>query len=286
MLNEVLHIAHAKGWFDTGKPFEKAVYLSQGASLWMVLTRQGRPDTFVKFSRLVNLATEAGRCAMASRCHPEQAPRFVGHHVQGSLEVLVSRAVQFRSVTATMTKSRRDAAAVKTGLLSYFARTRALAGAESATHARWLDEVEGYFATHALHALAEPALHRLRLRLGELPATHQHGDLVVNNLGLGPARELIVFDWEDFGVVALPGLDLFTLEQAFEHEAELAAAKGQRSTPQRMLDVPGCCAAMGLPPGLYDELRLVYALIFRYIKRGYGPEIQVRLERLIQRLAP
>jgi hypothetical protein len=285
MLNEVLRIAHVQRWFDTSAPFEKAVYLSQGASLWMVLTRGGRPDTFVKFSHLVSLATEAERCAMASRCHPEHAPRFVGHHAEGSMHVLASRAVQFRSVTATMTESRGDAAAVKAGLLRYFARTRALAGAESATHARWLSEVQAYFASHPLQTLAEPALRHLRLRLGEMPATHQHGDLVVNNLGLGPARELILFDWEDFGAVALPGLDLFTLEQAFEHEAELAAARGQRSTPRHMLDVAACCAAMGLAPSLYEELRLCYALVFRYIKRNYGPEIQGRLDRLIRRLA-
>ena len=47
--------------------------------------------------------------------------------------------------------------------------------------------------------------------LDRLPHVSQHGDLVINNLGRA-ARGMVIFDWEDFGRVTLPGFDVARLD--------------------------------------------------------------------------
>ena len=283
MLNSVLGIVRQEGWADLDRPFEKTIYLSQGASLWFILSRQGIPETFVKFNSLGSLEVEAARCALACVAFPAHAPRFIGYRCQGNLHVLASQAEQFRAVTATMTESRGEARAVKNGLIAFFVRQaqQALASVQDRSTG-WLEQVEAYYAVHELAPVARRTLEKVRTRLGEWPATCQHGDLVMNNLGLRPTGSLIIFDWEDFGAVALPGLDLFTLEYSLEYSAKLARASGQVSRPERFLDIAACCAAQNLTIGDYKSLRLAHALTFLFIKRNYGPEIQGRLRELIQ----
>jgi hypothetical protein len=43
-----------------------------------------------------------------------------------------------------------------------------------------------------------------------LPAAPQHSDLAINNVGRTPER-FVLFDWEDYGRVTLPGFDFATL---------------------------------------------------------------------------
>ena len=89
MLNRVLDLLASAGWFDVVTPFEKTINLTQGACLWLLLTRSGDCDTYVKFTDCISLAQEAQRCAAAYDCYPTLAPRFVGYLHQGGLDVLV-----------------------------------------------------------------------------------------------------------------------------------------------------------------------------------------------------
>ena len=285
MLNRVLGIVRRQQWVELDPPCEKTIYLSQGASLWVILSRHGNPEAFVKFSRLVSLETEAGRCALASRCFPDHAPQFIGYRQEEELHVLASRAEQFRTVTATMTESRDDSLAIQHGLLAYFKQQGRQAQVSHTTSSfDWLERLEAYFADHDLAGTARRAFGEVRTALLSLTPASQHGDLVMNNLGLRPSGRLVIFDWEDFGDVGLPGLDLFTLEYSFEHEASLARTRGQRSRPERFLDLAACCDAQGMSVASYHALRIAHALAFLYIKRNYGPEIQGRLRHYIAAL--
>ena len=281
MLNRVLGIVHRQGWVDLDPPCEKTIYLSQGASLWIILSRDGSPQAFVKFSRLVSLEVEAARCALASQSFPVHAPSFIGYHREDDLHVLASRAEQFRTVTATMTESTHDAQTVRRGLVGYFEQQSLQAQTASSPSTDWLQRLEAHFADHDLARIARQSLGEVRAQLSKLTPIRQHGDLVMNNLGLRPCGSLIVFDWEDFGDLSLPGLDLFTLEYSFEHEAARARAQGQRSHPGKLLDLEACCSAQGMSVADYRALRVAHALAFLYLKRNYGPEIQARLRNHI-----
>ena len=286
MLNRVLDIVHRQGWADLDLPCEKTIYLSQGASLWIILSRAGHAEAFVKFSRLVSLEVEAARCGLASASFPDHAPPFIGYHQQDDLHVLASRAEQFRTVTATMTESSADAQAVREGLVGYFKQQSLQANSANAiAPTDWLQRLEAHYADHDLAGIARHSLGKVRAQLPRLIPARQHGDLVMNNLGLRPCGSLVVFDWEDFGEVGLPGLDLFTLEYSFEHEAARARAQGQRSHPDKFIDLDACCAAQHLSVADYRSLRVAHALAFLYLKRNYGPEIQGRLRNHILSLA-
>ena len=136
-----------------------------------------------------------------------------------------------------------------------------------------------------MQATAAIGLQRLTQALPSLPALPQHGDLVLNNLGLRPNRELVIFDWEDYGAVMLPGLDLFTLDNSIRQDLDLRRASSPSPTSACGLDIGRLAAALGLSRQLYEELKLSYALVFRYLKRNYSAEVRARVDELIRDLA-
>lgn len=284
MLSRVLDIVAAEGWFDTAAPFEKTIQLTHGAAHCATLSRGGRADTFVKFSELASLAAEAQRCLRAGRDFAGIAPAFVGHAARASLEVLATKAESFDAVTAISFERAGDRARLLTGLECYFARMRqAVAPAAPVASPRvpraWFDDMTAYFAAARSTPSTLSALDLARDALPGLPPMPQHGDLVANNLGLRPDGTLVVFDWEDYGAVDLPGLDLFTLDMSLGTQA---GAGGSGLPPPA---VERCCAALGLVPHAYRRLAPAYALAFRYLKRNYSPEVRARVDALLERVS-
>lgn len=277
MLSRVLELVQAQGWFDLTRPHEKTLYLTHGSAHCTILGRDGRPDTFVKFSDLIRLGGEAERCARASIDFRGLAPDFVGHVGDGPLEVLATRAERFRPLTGDMVRSGRDRAAVLAGLERFFTAMRATATAAPADHA-WYPGMRHYFEAQGLGGEAARTLRELEPLLPTLPAMPQHGDFVINNLGLRPDRSLVVFDWEDHAAIALPGLDLFTLQTSL---ARALAEQGLDHPGLAAADRALLCRAMGIAPELYDRLRPACALAFRYLKRNYAPGIRERADELI-----
>lgn len=288
MLSQVLAIVHRQGWFDITLPHEKTIFLSQGASLWMILSRQGSPHCFVKFSDLVGLSVEAVRCTAAGQTYPNHAPEFLGHARDGTLEVLANRAVEFEPLKARDVNARRTARQVADGLHLFFQhQCRAGGGSSQLVSSRdWIQAMPDAMTDPALRPVADRASRILMTHAADLPSLPQHGDFVMNNLGVRRDGRLVVFDWEDFGALDLPGLDLFTLEYSLALETgRLDRNESGWPAPPRALDLQRCCLALGLNPKLYEALRLSYAVAFRYLKRQYGPEVQARLDRLIRRLS-
>ena len=288
MLKRVLDVVAAQGWFDTSLPFETTVNLTQGACLWLMLTRGGVCDTYVKFSDSVSLAHEAQRCAAASRSHPQLVPRFMGHLHEdgpGGLDVLVCRAVEYRALDVRSLQHGRAQGRAFHDLHQYFAAMPATRLAPALTPIRNADLVQGLAAYFDAHALAPLARRWLRSdavqRATELPDIPQHGDLVLNNIGQARDGAVVVFDWEDFGASCLPGLDLFTLELSLAGDAaKLYSGRDRPMSPTQQF-VRGACQAMQLNFSDYSTLTTVYALVFRHLKRNYGPGVRERMDRLL-----
>jgi hypothetical protein len=282
MLDAVMAVVSDHGWFDVRQAHERSIYTSRGASLWMVLTRQGQPDTFVKFSDLVDLEQESTRCAEAASCFPDQAPHFLGYARQGALNVLATRALDFEAVTVDNLGVMTVVETVRTGLVQFFRQSRTQSVEPgSPRHKPWLEALDAYYSDHPLSSIALPALARLGEMMTKLRGTPQHGDLVMNNLGVRKSGGLAIFDWEDFGSIWLPGLDLFTLEYSFAQEGAWARQRGNSTDAPGALDGNAMVDALGLSIEQMDQLRLPCALAFRYLKRNYGPDIQARLDDFI-----
>lgn len=286
MLNEVLETLAIQGWFDPGQDFEKTIFLTQGAAQSMLLSRRGTPIIFVKFSDRSSLALEAQRSEIASQRFPEIAPGYIGYARREAFEVLATRAVSFRAVDEMMLRRGGNSAVVQKGLEQLFSRMRSAAW-PAADRGTWLAEYRAYFRAHPLRRWAELSLDRLLAALGGLPAQAQHCDLVVNNLGLNRTGGLSVFDWEDYGAVDVPGLDLFTLEFSLRGALTGGPDHGRqwRDSPTgRGLDVERLCQAMQLPHAVYGTLQLSYAFVFRFLKRNYGSEVRSRVDSVLSNL--
>lgn len=286
MLIRVLQIVREQGWFDLSQPFEKTIHFTRGPALWMRLSRQGRGGVHLKFSELTPLADEARRTQRASLDFPALAPRHLGHAVRAPLEVLASQALDFQAVGAATWLGRVHGVRLVDGVTGYFARMAQLSAARTTGQCRpeWFEALREFNASHPRAREVERELDRLAQALETLPAMAQHGDLVLNNLGLAEGGRLVVFDWEDYGRVDVPGLDLFTLQWSLEQEA--SSHDGLRDSAHRAaraLVSVGCDALM-LPEPVYRDLAVAYALVFRWLKRPYGVPIQQRVDRWIDSL--
>jgi hypothetical protein len=115
-----------------------------------------------------------------------------------------------------------------------------------------------------------------------LPATRQHGDFYVNNLGLY-TDALVVLDWEDFGLACLPGFDLALLLlslNAFSiSEIRSNTAEGARHSWILRAGTEGT----GLSERLFHRLLPAYLAITAQMKNGRGYEVALR-ERAIRAL--
>lgn len=281
MLNRVLGLLAGAGWFDTATAFEKTINLTQGACLWLLLTRQGSCDTYVKFSECISLELEARRCAAASRCYPALVPRFVGYVRREGLEVLVCRAVDYRAL--------RPSGHAWADLKRYFEAmptTRLPRELTPTLNAELLNGLEAYFAAHPSETFAAQWLSgEAARRASAMPNVPQHGDLVLNNIGETIDGTAVIFDWEDFGASCLPGLDLFTLELSLAGDAAaLLAAREQRADAMQQW-VRDACDAMQLDLADYRALTPIYSLVFRHLKRNYGPGVRERVDRLLLTLS-
>lgn len=286
MLNRVMALLHERGWFDTATPFETTVNLTQGACLWLLLTRRGVSDTYVKFSDCMSLQLEAQRCAAASATYPTLAPRFVGHARHQGLDVLVCRAVDYRALQPRVLKGDHAGGRVFDDLVGYFAAVRCAsqpAGVTPMRNAELVQTLAAYFEQNALAGLARRWLRSDAVRRAAgLPDLPQHGDLVLNNIGQTAQGAAVVFDWEDFGSACLPGLDLFTLELQLAGDAAALFEGRRRPGAGAQAFVRAACAALDMSLGDYETLTPVYALVFRYLKRNYGPEVRERMDHLLQ----
>lgn len=121
-----------------------------------------------------------------------------------------------------------------------------------------------------------------------LPNVAQHGDFVLGNLAWANNR-LIVFDYEDFGRIQLPGFDLATLFLSlFEFEAD--AVRRFLASDDAQLDtlVPWLrpsCASLGLTLDTMRRLLPVYLTAFVSLKQNYGPAVRHIAEHALLALA-
>ena len=134
---------------------------------------------------------------------------------------------------------------------------------------------------------AEVRDHIDRGYLATLPSQRQHGDFVPNNLGSRKAG-LVVFDWEDFGKINLPGFDLAVL-LASSVDFDPDDLRRIRDTDRK--GGPGQVAWLGeaftvleLDADRFWRCVPFYLFLFLALKDRYSPAIRGKVARAIQGL--
>jgi len=178
------------------------------------------------------------------------------------------------------------------------------------TSARLVTQVVSFFANSArCSQSAETSSHRTLVRgirerstdqhsrvildewaaaqvLDDLPSIPQHGDFTVNNLGVSD-KGLVVFDWEDYGKVGLPGFDVCMLiasDLRLQPNRLRALVRGEMQCPGYATLIAKACPLIGLTPELFLRLVPLYLVVFLDLKRDYGQSIRVAVKQLIDGL--
>ncbi|MBK9135274.1 MAG: hypothetical protein IPM15_13305 [Betaproteobacteria bacterium] len=288
-MSEVLRLVGEQGWIDASGSFDYCVNFSRGACLSVRLMREGHPGRHVKFSLGQSLAHEALRSKEASIRFPNLAPEFVGYVQAPGLEILVSNVVEALGVTRREALHSGRGASLLRCLDAYFeaaARLDAVTMPLVVPNRQLGDSIATYFRTGPFVRPVERWLSggpaNLALALPDIP---QHGDFVLNNIGRRIPSGVAIFDWEDFGESALPGLDLFTFEISLAEQPVEMLRHRQREADTLTQLKQRACRSLGLTLAEYHALTPIYALVFRYLKRTYGPGVRERMDRLLLTLS-
>ena len=120
-------------------------------------------------------------------------------------------------------------------------------------------------------------------RLDRLPHISQHGDLVLNNFGCAE-RGKIIFDWEDFGRVTLPGFDVaLMIYSCLRHDMARIERLFETGQPRHMGEILSHFCAGEADRDLFRRLLPIYYGAFQNLKSslGYGDEIIGKCRRNI-----
>jgi hypothetical protein len=153
---------------------------------------------------------------------------------------------------------------------------------------QFLDVLEQHFKSSPFSSVAAYWIDQGRsLGVCDQPLIDQHGDFVVNNVAYS-GRQLIVFDWEDFGKYQLPGLDICSFCFSAIHKMQdLRALMTSEKMPTSAIGifVSRTCTASGLDPDLFRRLLPLHLLGFLYAKREYSDAVQSRIRSAITQLS-
>jgi hypothetical protein len=221
----------------------------------------------------------------ASRSFPKYVPEILGREFRNGREVIVIRGIPHRHVpSGELALDRRG---IVRKIVGFFEASSAGAriAAPAEPHQRFLGQTEARVADAVCTAITREWT--ASGHLDRLPHIRQHGDFVMNNLGVTRAG-LVVFDWEDFGRIAFPGLDLCTLlasDARFSADQLRAIMRADsRQTRAYVELIDRSCPLIGLTPVLFRQLIPLYLVMFLDLKRDYGRTIGQVVTKLIHEL--
>jgi hypothetical protein len=270
MMHGLILALREQGLLPPGPLAAPAISMSRGQCGSALIGTADKLLVHVKFSDCGGtLADEHSRQKLAEARFRALVPQAIGQgRTADGLDWLASRAFSIR-----MPKAIPDDAAMLSGLRSLL--TAPPAAAAPAPEFDSDDIIDRLRAAGRRWGAPPCMLDRLTPSLQDdihlLPRNPQHGDLWTGNLGLADGR-LVVFDWEDYGRLQIPGFDLHTLLAALPRPRSRGASERRRRFEAMAV---GWC---GLDAQGFDQLRPVHALAFRLLKDRYGRSVRQRID--------
>ena len=272
------------------------INITSGESLAISAFVDGDRFVQVKASEYLNLAPQYASYCAASNDFGAFVPRPLGYDECEGWSIMVTEGIEHTMAgRETVLQLAQDEAGkvgdVAAQLFEFFGRGAALDGA-AASHlsacrqSELLPVLRGYFEPTPWAAAAAACIGQAQaLGVPAMPEVPQHGDLVFNNLGWAQGR-LVVFDWEDYRKVALPGLDIFTLAMSLL-DGDTQAICAMATAPGRAdAFIARACQLQAITLPLFRSLVPFYMLVFLYLKRNYGVQIQQDVGELLMQMLP
>lgn len=280
MLNDVFAVLSDIGLLSGGAARAHA-NIAWAHHMNVEVEAQNRTRYFVKAGPLADaaLAREAWALGAAPGCLPGHTPALLANVTRNGLRFLVMSALDVEPVRALGDIVDDPQRLEQWG--DVFRGLPQMGPAVPGAREEMRQFIDANLPALARHLGSKET----RRQLEALPRAAQHGDLVANNIGHVGARP-VVFDWEDFGKVDLPGFDIaLLLGSLLSHDPEKIVALFSEEGRGAPWLVP-LLAATGLERVQFAGLMPVYYGAFFWIKcvGGYGATIQSTVRHTIEQL--
>jgi hypothetical protein len=246
----------------------------------------------LKASEFIDLGKQYDDYRRAWSDYSAYVPRPLGYCARDGWSIMVSEGVPHVAIRrADVLRSRwRGAGDLAAQLWTYFG-SRPCHGdvlSENDGQDALVSRLAAHFSSSGLSRVADACITQATaLGIESMATRPQHGDFVLNNIGRAGDR-LVVFDWEDYGKVSLPGLDIFTLCFSMLEGAGDALHSMMRPdirlAPAAAVFLERACGGQGIDLAMFRRLAPFYLLVFLYLKRNYGASVQHRLTALLSKL--
>ncbi len=237
-------------------------------NLGLLFYFEGGASYLIKIGLLTTLDREYRGLTAAYAAMPRSVPEPLRLGTYQSHQVLVTRGVKHKLVLPMQGPA--DIALFEEGIEAYLI-TSARAFKQSGRPA-WREKLQdALIQTSSLVDWPrwEAYWERIQHDAKNLPPVLQHGDFSANNIGVSEST-LVFFDWEEFGLVDLPGFDLailllslsnFSMTQLLER---LSRPSVEASVAQRG------CRALGISTDDLVDLFPAYASLYIQTKSRLG----------------
>lgn len=287
MIPVVLRGMREHGLLRAGLDPDFHITLTQGDAIHVRVYEAGQLLYFLKCSRFNSLQDEYERHRQAREAFGSTVVPPRALFKTGEWNVIASVGVEAMPLRrARLFGERRDREVVA-AVEGFFRQQATLA--DSAHRAERAQRL----AQSLVETLDRPGVTGLRERVmaphawdlvRELPNMPQHGDFVMSNLAWLQGR-LMVFDYEDFGRIQLPGFDLTTLYLSlFEFEPSAVERLLRADDAELATQLPWLrpsCANLGLSLANMRALLPIHLAAFLSLKRNYGPAVRHIAERAL-----
>lgn len=240
----------------------------------------------VKISEVKSLKKEyeSTREAFNTLKHHLLVPEPLIYFDESGVSSIISRGIRFAPVS--MGLIHRYPKVFTAGINEYIDRSREKfkVSAQKETHSDMVDKLAASFSGCAISTMLQEWLSLFGdEKLNSIEHVKQHGDFAVTNIGISSSH-LSIIDWEDFGSLTLPGIDILMLCASFldMEEAKVERLLYQKEPHNLSELINYFCAVYGLQYELFLELAPLYFTNFLYLKKkyGYGKEIVDQVEKI------
>ena len=191
---------------------------------------------------------------------------------ESGLSLMISRGIQFMPLTNSLANKYPDV--FNAGLFEYIDKTKEYfkINRPISTHSDMVVKMATYFNDSPISPLLLEWLDLIGdQKLNAIDHVKQHGDFGTTNVGIS-SNHLSVIDWEDYGKLTLPGIDVLTVCASYlgMEETKIERLIDQRAPGNLNEIIMYFCNAYGIRYELFTELVPLYLTNFLYLKRKYG----------------
>jgi hypothetical protein len=226
-------------------------------------------------------ATKEAFCILKNHI---SVPEPLCHSDEFGISIMVSRGIQFVPLTNVLVNKYPEI--FKSGIYEYIDRSKEhfKVNRLKNTHIDMVYKMAAYFTGTAISPLLlEWFALTGNQNLDSIGHVRQHGDFAVTNIGISPSH-LSVIDWEDYGRLTLPGIDVLIVCASYLDMEEIKIERLiYQKEPYNLSEIINYfCNAYEMKYESFMELIPFYFTNFLYLKRkyGYGNEIIHQVEKI------